>query len=176
MAQMVGAFMQPGLWVSLLIAFKMTDRNRTCAHTQQCSHSPHWQCLEWCLAHSYWMPASHSNGPPTCTFRHPASWALPTGSNTLLGLPWISGPQSYLAWSFKWVLRYWPSETKIQTPVCARCAESLGQSCQTWHPRLWMDESQIECGVLWKCFQAPCFCAWDQCQACWDGLTPSSLG
>ena len=25
---------------------------------------------------------------------------------------------------------------KIQTPVCARCAESLGQPCQTWHPRL----------------------------------------
>ena len=29
-----------------------------------------------------------------------------------------------------------PSETKIQTPVCASCAESLGQPCQTWHPRL----------------------------------------
>ena len=57
-------------------------------------------------------------------------------SETLLGLPWISGPRSYLAWSFKWVLRYSPNETKIQTPVCARCAESLGQSCQTWHPRL----------------------------------------
>ena len=57
-----------------------------------------------------------------------------TGSDTLLGLPWISGPRSYLAWSFKWVLRYSPSETKIQTPVCARCAESLGQPCQTWHP------------------------------------------
>ena len=53
-----------------------------------------------------------------------------------LSLPWISGPRLYLAWSFKWVLRYWPSETKIQTPVCARCAESFGQSCQTWHPRL----------------------------------------
>ena len=24
--------------------------------------------------------------------------------------------------------------------------------------------------------QAPCFCARDRCQACWDGLTPSSLG
>ena len=42
----------------------------------QCSHLPHRQCLERCLAHSYWMPASHSNGPPTCTLRHPASWAL----------------------------------------------------------------------------------------------------
>ena len=27
-----------------------------------------------------------------------------------------------------------------------------------------------------KCFQALCFCARDQCQACWDGLTPSNLG
>ena len=27
-----------------------------------------------------------------------------------------------------------------------------------------------------KCFQAPCFCARDQCQACWNGVTPSSLG
>ena len=25
------------------------------------------------LAHNYWMPASHSNGPPTYTLRHPAS-------------------------------------------------------------------------------------------------------
>ena len=25
-------------------------------------------------------------------------------------------------------------------------------------------------------FQAPCFCARDRCQACWDELTPSSLG
>ena len=102
----------------------------------QCSHSPHRQCLERRLAHSYWMPASHSNGPLTCTLRHPASSALPNGSDTLLGLPWISGPRSYLIWSFKWVLRYWPSETKIQTPVCASCAESFGQPCQTWHPRL----------------------------------------
>ena len=56
--------------------------------------------------------------------------------DTLLGLPWISGPRSYFAWSFKWVLRYSLSETKIQTPVCARCAEFFGQPCQTWHPRL----------------------------------------
>ena len=28
-----------------------------------CSHLPHRQCLEQRLAHSYWMPASHSNGP-----------------------------------------------------------------------------------------------------------------
>ena len=26
-------------------------------------------------------------------------------SDTLLGSPWISGPRSYLVWSFKWVLR-----------------------------------------------------------------------
>ena len=36
----------------------------------QCSHLPHRQCLEQRLAHSYWMPASHSNGLPTCTLRH----------------------------------------------------------------------------------------------------------
>ena len=29
LAQMVGAFTQPGPWVSLFIDFKMTDRNRT---------------------------------------------------------------------------------------------------------------------------------------------------
>ena len=34
-----------------------------------------------------------------------------TGSNTLLGSLWISGPRSYLVSSFKWVLRYSPSET-----------------------------------------------------------------
>ena len=45
------------------------------------------------------MPASHSNGPPTCTLRHPASFASPNGSDTLLSLPWISGPRSYLVWS-----------------------------------------------------------------------------
>ena len=61
-------------------------------------------------------------------------------------------------------------------PVCARCAESFGQPCGTWHPRFWMNKSEMENGVLWKCFQAPYFCVRDQCQAYWDGLTPSSLG
>ena len=37
------------------------------------SHLPHRQCLERRLAHSHWMPESHSNGPPTYTFKHPAS-------------------------------------------------------------------------------------------------------
>ena len=36
------------------------------AHT----HLPHRQCFERRLAHSHWMPASHSNGPPTYTLRH----------------------------------------------------------------------------------------------------------
>ena len=57
----------------------------------QCSHLSHRKCLERRLAHSYCMPASHSNGPPTCTLRStPASWASPTGSDTLLGLPWLT--------------------------------------------------------------------------------------
>ena len=34
----------------------------------QCS-AVHRQCLERRLARSYWKPASHSSGPPTCTFR-----------------------------------------------------------------------------------------------------------
>ena len=55
---------------------------------------------------------------------------------SLLGSPWISGPRLYLVWSVKWVLRYFPSATKIQTPVCASCAKSFGQPCQTWYPRL----------------------------------------
>ena len=42
----------------------------------------------------------------------------------------------HILYGVKWVLRYSPSETKIQTPVCASCAESLGQPCQPWHPRL----------------------------------------
>ena len=37
-----------------------------------------------------------------------------------------------------------------------------------------MDKSQMENGVLRKCFQAPCFCARDRSQACWDGLTPAA--
>ena len=37
--------------------------------------------------------------------------------------------------SLKWILRYSPSETKIQTSVCASCAESFEQPCQIWHPR-----------------------------------------
>ena len=43
-------------------------------------------------------------------------------------------------------LRYWPSETKIQTPVCASCAESFGQPCQTgiraseWTNHKWKTE------------------------------------
>ena len=52
--------------------------------------------------------------------------------------PWLTvdfWPRSYLVWSFKWVLRYSPSETKILTSVCASCAESFGQPCQIWHPR-----------------------------------------
>ena len=31
--------------------------------------------------------------------------------------------------------RYSPSETKIQTPICASCREYFGQPCQTWHLR-----------------------------------------
>ena len=42
----------------------------------------------------------------------------------------ISGPRSYLVWSFKWVLRYSQSETKIQTAVFVSCAESFEQPCQ----------------------------------------------
>ena len=35
----------------------------------QCSHLPHRQCLERRRARGHWMPASHSNGPPTHTFK-----------------------------------------------------------------------------------------------------------
>ena len=59
----------------------------------------------------------------------------PTASDTLLGSSWISGPRPYFVWSIKWFLRHSPSETKIQTPVCARCAEFFGQPCQTWYSR-----------------------------------------
>ena len=110
------------------------------------SHSTHRQCLERRLAHSYWMPVSHSNGPPTYTLRHPASWASPTGSDTLLGSPWISGPWSYLVWSFKWVLRYSPNETKIQTPVCAAARNllenlaRLGIRASKWTNHKWKTE------------------------------------
>ena len=74
-----------------------------------------------------------------------------------------------------------PSDTRqarlrSRRPFVAATRNLFGQPCQTWHPRFWMDKSQMENGVLWKCFQAPCFCARDRCQGCWDGLTPSSLG
>ena len=49
---------------------------------------------------------------------------------------WGSLDPDYLAWSFKYVLRYLPSLTKIYTRVCASCAEYFGQPRQTWHPRL----------------------------------------
>ena len=48
-----------------------------------------------------------------------------------LSLAYRKSLDANLVWSFKWVLRYSPSETKIQTPVCASCAESFGQPCQT---------------------------------------------
>ena len=42
----------------------------------------------------------------------------------------------------------------------------LGIRASEWKNHKWKTEY----------FQAPCFCAPDQCQTCWDGLTPSSLG
>ena len=66
----------------------------------QRSHSPRRQCPEWRLAHCHWMPTSHSNGPPTHTFKHPASWGSLTRSDTLLGLLWIPEPWSYHVWSY----------------------------------------------------------------------------
>ena len=50
-------------------------------------------------------------------------------------------PDHILYGFFKWALRYSPSETKIQMPVCASCAESFGQPCQTWlHASEWTNE------------------------------------
>ena len=62
------------------------------------------------------------------TFRHHLVALRKKLFDILLSSPWISGPRSYLVWSFKWVLRYSPSETKTS------CSESFGQPCQTWHP------------------------------------------
>ena len=52
---------------------EMRKNSQKASLMSQCSHSPHRQCFERRLAHSYWMPASHSNGPSICTLRHPAS-------------------------------------------------------------------------------------------------------
>ena len=46
----------------------------------------------------------------------------------------------------------------------------LGIRASEWTNHKWNAE------YCKKCFQAPCFCARDRCQACWDGLTPSNLG
>ena len=72
---------------------------------------------------------------PTPTDHLPVLSGIQPAELRRLGATLSLAHRSYLVWSFKWVLRYSPSETKIQTPVCARCAESLGQPCQTWHPR-----------------------------------------
>ena len=67
-------------------------------------------------------------------------------SDTLLGLPWISGLQSYLAWSVKWVSRYSPSETKIQTPFVPAARNllnnlaRLGIRASEWTNHKWKTE------------------------------------
>ena len=60
------------------------------------SHSPHRRNPEWRLAHSHWMPASHSNGPLTDTFGHCSRWVFPIRRNTLLELPYTSGSDDML--------------------------------------------------------------------------------
>ena len=72
---------------------------------------------------------------PTPTDHLPVLSGIQPAELRLMGATLSLAHRSYLVWSFKWVLRYSPSQTKIQTPVCARCAESLGQPFQTWHPR-----------------------------------------
>ena len=121
------------------------------------------------------MTASYSNRPLTHTLRHQPAELCQLGA-TLFGSPWISGRRSHFVCTFKWVLRYSPSETKIQTPVCASCAESFGQPCQTCtHASEWKNHkwNAKYCEGISR-FRA--FIAKDRCHAYWDGLTPSSLG
>ena len=53
-------------------------------------------------------------------------------------LSWLTvalyGPWPYTAWSFKWALGFPPIKTKIQTPVCASCAETTKQPRRNRRP------------------------------------------
>ena len=60
---------------------------RTAALSLQRAHTAYRQCIKWRLAHCHWVPASHSIGLPSGSFRHPASWASPPRSDTLPSQP-----------------------------------------------------------------------------------------
>ena len=115
------------------------------------------QCLERRLAHSHWMLASHSNGPPICTLRHLVSWASPTGSDTLLGSPWIDLDPDHILY----VLLSGFSDTRQVrlrsrrpfVPAARNLLDNfarLGIRASEWTNHKWKME------YCEMCFQAPC--------------------
>ena len=62
-----------------------------------------------------------------------------SGINILILL--LGTKESKLYRHFKWVFRCSPRETKIDTPVCASCAETTRQPCRTRHSRCSVDET-----------------------------------
>ena len=77
------------------------------------------------------MPASYSNGPPTYTLRHPqpAEFRRMRATLSLVHHGFLD-PDHILHGLLSGSSVYSPSETKIQTPVCASFAKSFGQPCQ----------------------------------------------
>ena len=138
-----------------------------------CSHSPHRQCLERRLAHSHWMSAPHSKGPLTHTLRHPASWTSPNGSDTLLG---YLNPDHILYGLLSVSSDTCQARIRSRRPFVPAVRNlldnlaGLGIRASEWKNHKWNAEYCENSSRL------RVFCAQHRCQACWDGLTPSSLG
>ena len=71
--RLVGSEWGAGAKTLRIVILSQVYSTAECCAPAWCYNSPYRQCLERRFAHNHWMPASHSNGPPTCTLRHPAS-------------------------------------------------------------------------------------------------------
>ena len=91
------------------------------------------------------MPASHSTDQlPVLSGIQPAE--LRQGSDTLLGLSWISETRSSLVWSVKWVLRYSPARLRSRRPFVPGARNlldnlaRLGIRASEWTNHKWKTE------------------------------------
>ena len=103
------------------------------------------------------MPASHSNGPPIYSQASSqlsfAEWERHS--------PWLTVDL--------WILI-------ILHSLLSGSSDNRQVRLRSRRPFVPASRSLLDNFARRKCFQAPCFCARDRCQACWDELTPSSLG
>ena len=144
----------------------------------QCSHSPHRQCLEQRLAHSYWMPASHSNGPlPLLPGIQPAELRR-MGATLSLAHRGSLEPNHIL-----YGLLSESSDTRQVrlrsrrpfVPAARNILDNLarhGIRASDWTNHKWNAEYYENVYRLRAFVPGPV----GICQACWDRLTPSSLG